>query len=127
MFYHEWRQPVYDLPFEGILEVGVIKHHRRTLPTKLERHTLEVAFRGHLLHGLASRDAACKADLGHLHVRRKRGARGPVTSQDLEHAWWKSSLEYEFAEFCCHEWRLLAGLEDEDVACGEGWGGLETD
>lgn len=113
------------LPFHRICEVRIVEDDGRTLSPELQSHTLEIALGCQGLYGLPRGDATSEADLGHVHVRCQKGAGAPVTAKNLEHTGRKAGFQDELPQSSGSQWRLLARLQNKDVACSQCRGSLE--
>lgn len=108
-------------PGDRVLDVGIVEHDVGALATEFEGDLLEVGSGGCLHDGAANDGAAREGDLINVHVRRHGRPRGLTEAgKDVDDARWEASLFDELGGIEGTERSLLGGLEDNDVAAGNG-------
>ena len=108
-------------PGDGIVDISVRKHNVRALATKLKRDFLQVGASSGLHDLTADNSGSGESNLVNVHVGRDGGTSDLTeTREDVDDAWWETSL---LDELGCDEGRergLFSGLKNDDIASGDG-------
>lgn len=107
-------------PTDSRVDVSIVEDDIRALPSKLQRHLLQITLRRPLHNLPPHKCTPRKRHLIDLHMRRDRVPDSlSVPRNDVDHTGGESDLFDEIAAAEGGEGSELGGLHDDDVACCE--------